>query len=330
MKQAHFYESENLMHFDHINQTILTKPNPFPRNPVTSKDNLPKFCLGRTEEVGIIKNAIEKVSNDPVNKSAWIPINGDGGTGKSTIALYIYNKIRSGESSDLDVDHLEAAYINIPADPRYLTIEYIYKKVIEDLGDGPENYPYFLGFRFVKKVYEIIQNLDDIKDEFNGKFGLSWSQLSLCTTYKEFLISIKKKAPKFTIELLDFINEYDYLIQSGLNLNLNYIQTLIQVVSENKKVRRRACEYLLGNNIKDDEEAREMFENLIKTTDLLFKRSCLMIIMDNLEHLGLEKNIFRNFFTFLLAFRDNINNCLLLTMEILYIHPVGIKVLLIP
>ena len=36
--------------------------------------------------------------------------------------------------------------------------------------------------------------------------------------------------------------------------------------------------------------------------------------MDNLENLGLNENVFREFFTFLLAFRNNINNCLLLTI----------------
>ncbi len=314
MTQKYFFETENESNNAFINQAILTKQNPFPRNPVTSKDNLPEFCLGRTEEIGIIKNAIEKVSNDPGNKSAWIPINGDGGTGKSTIALYVYNKIRIGQSRDLDVDHLEGTYINIPADPRYLTISYIYKKIIEDLGDSPETYPYFLGFKFVNKLCKIILNIEEIKEEFENIFKNILSNISSCETYKQFLIKIKKKAPKFTNELIEFVNEYDYLILSEIKLNLNYIQNLIRLVSGNKKLRRTACEFILGRTIKDDVEAREMIENFIKTTNFLFERSCLMIIMDNLENLSLEEKTFREFFKFLQAFRNNINNCLLLTI----------------
>ena len=309
-----FYESENSINQNSINKTILLKNNPFPRNPVASKDNLPKFCLGRTEEVGIIKNAIEKVSNDPGNKSAWIPINGDGGTGKSTIALYIYNKIRSGQSTDLDIDHLEVACINIPADPKYLTLNYLYKKVIEDLGDSPESYPYYLGYEFINKLCEILSNLDEIKEEFNILFGNYWSKLVSCETYTDFLINIKKRAPKFSAELVEFINEYDFIIQSKIKLNLDYIEKLVELSSENKKIRRKACEFILGKFIADEEEAKAMFENLIKTTNLLFKRSCLMVIMDNLENLNPIKKTFQDFFTFLLAFRNIINNCLLITI----------------
>ncbi len=314
MTQTRFREAENEINNDFINQIILTKQNPFPRNPVTSKDYLPEFCLGRTEEIGIIKNAIEKVSNDPGNKSAWIPINGDGGTGKSTIALYIYNKIRNGHSRDLDVDHLEGAYINIPADPRYLTISYIYKKIIEDLGDSPESYPYFLGFKFVNKLCEIIFNIEEIREEFEETFKNAWSKISSCDNYRQFLIRVKKKAPKFTNELIEFVTEYDYLIQPKIQLNLIYIQNLIELISGNKKVRRNACEFILGRNIKDEVEARDMIENFVKTTNFLFDRSCLMVIMDNLENLSLEEKTFRDFFKFLQAFRNNINNCLLLTI----------------
>jgi len=314
LTQIRFYEAENELNSDFINQIILTKQNPFPRNPVTSKDNLPEFCLGRTEEIGIIKNAIEKVSNDPGNKSAWIPINGDGGTGKSTIALYVYNKIRNGHSGDLDVDHIESAYINIPADPRYLTISYIYKKIIENLGDSPETYPYFLGFKFVNKLCEIIFNIEELREEFEEIFKDAWSNISSCDNYTQFLIKVKKKAPKFTNELIEFVHEYDYLIQSKIQLNLKYIQKLIELISGNKKVRRNACEFILGRNIKDEVEARDMIESFVKTTNLLFERSCLMVIMDNLENLSLEEKTFREFFKFLQAFRNNINNCLLLTI----------------
>ena len=127
-------------------------------------------------------------------------------------------------------------------------------------------------------------------------------------------MKIKKKAPKLTNELIDFIDEYDFLIQSEIKLNLDYIELLIKTTSANKKIRREACEYILGESIKDEEDARQMFENLIKVNNLLFNRSCIMIIKDNLENLSQEETTFQDFFTFLLAFRNNINNCLLLTI----------------
>ena len=54
-----FINQENIQHGTLIEDELLNNPNPFPRNPVCSRDSLPKFCLGRDEEIGIIKNGIE-------------------------------------------------------------------------------------------------------------------------------------------------------------------------------------------------------------------------------------------------------------------------------
>ena len=53
-----FIDQENERYRTLIENDLLNNPNPFPRNPVCSRDNLPKFCLGRDEEIGIIKKRI--------------------------------------------------------------------------------------------------------------------------------------------------------------------------------------------------------------------------------------------------------------------------------
>ena len=135
-----FKNSENEMYRQIISSEFLKNPNPFPRNPVCSKDNLPKFCLGRTEEIGVIKNAIEKISSSLNKKSAWIPINGGGGIGKSTIALYVYDSAKRKRSKDLDIDYLECSYFECPSDLKFLTISRFYQNIIRDLGTSPGSF----------------------------------------------------------------------------------------------------------------------------------------------------------------------------------------------
>ena len=120
-----FIDQENERYRAIIESEFLEGPNPFPRNPVCSRDNLPKFCLGRDEEIGIIKNGIEKVATSFNHKSAWIPINGSGGTGKTTVSLYVYDSAKNKKSRDLEIDYLECAYIECPSDYRFINIKNI-------------------------------------------------------------------------------------------------------------------------------------------------------------------------------------------------------------
>ncbi|MFX1450479.1 MAG: hypothetical protein ACFFCM_06540 [Promethearchaeota archaeon] len=311
-----FNDRENERYRTLIESEFLSNPNPFPRNPVCSRDNLPKFCLGRDEEIGIIKNGIEKVAKSYNHKSAWIPINGSGGTGKTTIALYVYDSAKNKKSRDLDIDYLECAYIECPSDPNFLNIINIYKKIIKDLGVIPRNFPYFLGFQFILQLCSFFEQENLIRDDFLRKFSSVWKSISNCLNPTDLLIKIKKKAPNLARDLKYFVRDFDFVILNNedINLPIDYIETLIDLISDNTKYRLDAFNEIMGENIQNDEEAIVMLENLISVLNFLSNKICLLIIIDNLENLPEIKDSCKNLFRILLKFRNIINNCLLLTI----------------
>lgn len=311
-----FFDRENEKYRKLIESELLNNPNPFPRNPVCSRDNLPKFCLGRDEEIGIIKNGIEKVATSFSHKSAWIPLNGSGGTGKTTIALYVYDSAKNKKSRDLDIEYLECAYIESPSDPNFLTIANIYKKILKDLGKTPGNFPYFLGFQFLIQLCTFFEQENSIRDVFISNFSSVWQSISKCSSPTELLIKVKKKAPNFARDLKNFVREYDFIIldNEDINLPLDYIQTLIDLISDNTKYRLNAFNEIMGENLENDEQAIYMLENLISVLNFLSNKICLLIIIDNLENLPEIKDSCKNLFRLLLKFRNAINNCLLLTI----------------
>ena len=66
-----FINQDNERYRAIIESEFLEGPNPFPRNPVCTRDNLPKFCLGRDEEIGIINLTAQtiKSQDNTENKS---------------------------------------------------------------------------------------------------------------------------------------------------------------------------------------------------------------------------------------------------------------------
>lgn len=311
-----FKNSENEQYRTMIISEFLKNPNPFPRNATSSRDNLPKFCLGRKEEIGIIKNAIEKVSSSIDKKSNWIPINGSGGTGKSTIALYVYDSTKRKKSKDLDIDYLECSYFDCPSEHKFLTISYLYKKILQDLGTSPDNYPYFLGLEFIKKLFAYFDQEDRIKNDFFRKFSHVWDILLNSKDHTDFVLKIKKKAPNFAKELKVFVNDYDFIFSNNpdIKLETDYMMILIDLVSADTRMRRAARSKILGNELKNEEEAINLLRKLISTLNFIFKKSCLLIIIDNFEYLPEDDKAFKALFKILLKFRNSINNCLLLTI----------------
>ncbi|MHA1724400.1 MAG: hypothetical protein ACTSXH_06105 [Promethearchaeota archaeon] len=311
-----FNDSENERYRKLIESEFLNNPNPFPRNPVCSRDNLPKFCLGRDEEIGIIKNGIEKVATSYSHKSAWIPLNGSGGTGKSTIALYVYDSVKNKKSRDLDIDFLECAYIESPSNENYLNLENIYKRIIHDLGKTPGNFPYLIGFNFIKKFCNFIENEDTIKNVFINKFSAVLRIISKCKDSTDLLITLKNKAPNFARDLKYFVKEYDFVFLNNENINLpiEYIEILIDLVSDNTRFRLGAYNEITGENLNNAEKAIDLLKNLIAVLNFLSDKSCLLIIIDNLENLPEKVESSKNLFRLLLKFRNEINNCLILTI----------------
>lgn len=309
-----FKEKENDRYRSSIEREFLSNPNPFPRNPVCSKDSLPKFCLGRNEEIGIIKNGIEKVATTYNHKSAWIPINGGGGTGKSTISLYVYDSAKHKKSTDLEIDYLECAYIECPSDPQFITVSALYKKILEDLGDTPGNFPYFLGFKFLVKLCQFFDKNSTIKSEFLRIFGPTWSKIQTVSKHMETIMLLKQIAPNFAEDLKKFVKDYDFFILGNkeINLQIDYIQTLIDLISTNTDNRLAAYNRMMGKNITSEDEANKMLENLIIVLNFLFEKTCLLVIIDNLENLPETQISIQQLFRLLLKFRDTINNCLLL------------------
>lgn len=317
MKMAYkFNDSENERYRKIIESEFLNNPNPFPRNPVCSRDNLPKFCLGRDEEIGIIKNGIEKVATSYSHKSAWIPLNGSGGTGKSTIALYVYDSVKNKKSRDLDIDFLECAYIESPSNEDYLNVENIYKRIINDLGKTPGNFPYQIGFSFIKKFCKFIESEKTINSDFNDKFSEVSRLISKCKESTELLIALKNKAPNFARDLKYFVKDYDFVFLNNENLNLpiDYIEILIDLMSGNSNFRHGAFDEITGETLDNAEKAIELLKNLIAVLNFLSDKSCLLIIIDNLENLPEKVESSKNLFRLLLKFRNEINNCLVLTI----------------
>lgn len=310
-----FKNSENEKYGEIISSEFLKHPNPFPRNPVCSKSNLPKFCIGRIEEIGIIKNAIEKVSSSMNKESAWIPINGSGGTGKSTIALYVYDSAKNKKSKDLDIDYLECSYFDCPSELKFLTITNFYQKIFNDLGNPPSNFPYFLGYEFIKKLFEFFSK-SKVKDEFIRTFTSVLQLSAKHSNPSDFLLEIKHSSPNYAKKLKKFINDNDYIISENekIKLEIDYMEILIDLVSNDTKKRKAAQSKIKGKEIKNEEEAIQMIENLISVLNFLFKKSCLLIIIDNFEQLPEDKKAFKALFKLLLKFRTRIKNCLLLTI----------------
>lgn len=311
-----FIEPENERYRNLIEREFLSNPNPFPRNPVCSRDALPKFCLGRDEEIGIIKNGIEKVATGYNHKSAWIPLNGSGGTGKTTIALYVYDSAKNKKSRDLEIDYLECAYIECPSDAKFLNIINIYQKILKDLGKAPGQYPYLLGFQFLLKLCTFFEQDSLIRDNFIKKFSSAWKIISKCSDHTELIMKLKENAPNLARDLKYFIRDFDFIILNNVDMNLpiEYIETLIDLVSDNTRFRLTAHDEIMGKNLQNDEAAINLLENLISVMTFLSNKSCLLIIIDNLENLPEIKDSCKNLFRILLKFRNTINNCLLLTI----------------
>jgi len=311
-----FNDRENEKYRTLIESELLTNPNPFPRNPVCSRDNLPKFCLGRDEELGIIKNGIEKVALSYNHKSAWIPINGSGGTGKSTIALYVYDSAKNKKSKDLDIDYIESSYIECPSDPNFLNVVNIYKKILRDLGPQSGSFPYLLGFLFLIKICNFFEQEDLIKDEFIRKFSSVWESISKCSNHAELLMELKKNTPNLARELKNFVRDNDFVIinNQDIDLPLDYIETLIDLMSDSTRFRLEAFNEIMGENLENEDQAIIMLRNFISVLNFLSNKSCLLIVLDNLENLPEIKDSCKNLFRLLLQFRNVINNCLLLTI----------------
>ncbi|MGQ4876778.1 MAG: hypothetical protein ACP6IY_22145, partial [Promethearchaeia archaeon] len=311
-----FLDQENERFRKIIENELLSNPNPFPRNPVCSRDNLPKFCLGRDEEIGIIKNGIEKVAKSYNHKSAWIPINGSGGTGKTTIALYIYNSAKNKRSRDLDIDYLECAYLDCPSEEKFLNIINIYKRILRDLGKTPGNFPYILGFQFIVQLCTYFEQEYSLKEEFIKRFATSWKIVSRSTSHSDLLMKLKKKAPNFARDLKHFVQEFDFIIlnNESLGLPLDYIKILIDLVSDNTHYRKKAYDEIMGETLENEEDAINLLRNLISVLNFLANKTCLLIIIDNLENLPETRDSCKKLFQLLLKFRNTINNCLLLTI----------------
>ena len=311
-----FIDPENERYRALIESELLNNPNPFPRNPVCSRDNLPKFCLGRDEEIGIIKNGIEKVATNYNHKSAWIPINGSGGTGKTTIALYIYDSAKNKKSRDLDIDYLECAYLEAPSEVDSLNIVTLYRKIIIDLGNSPGNFPYQIGYKFITKFIEFIEIQEDLKDIFNQKFANAIKYIKKSKSHTELMLKIKEKVPNFARDFKFFIKEYDFVFLNNPNIDLpiDYVYWMIDLLSDHSGFRTRAHEEILGNHLKNDDDAITKLENLISVLNFLSKKICLLIILDNLEYLPKVQKSCDNLFRILLQFRNKINNCVLLTI----------------
>jgi len=314
--QYNFIDNENEKYRKIIESELLTNENPFPRNPVSSRDNLPKFCLGRDEEIGVIKNGIEKVATEYSHKSAWIPINGSGGTGKTTIALYVYDSAKTKKSRDLEIDYLECAYLESPSEPSLLNINTLYQKIISDLGNSPGNFPYQIGFKFMNKFIEFIESQENIKDVFNQKFGDAIKYFKRSKSHTDLMLNLKNKVPQFARNFKFFIQEYDFVFLNNpdINLPIDYIYCMIDLLSDHSGFRSKAHEEILGRNIKNDDDAIKKLENLISVLNFLSKKNCLLIILDNLEYLPKVQGSCDNLFRILLQFRNNINNCVLLTI----------------
>ncbi|MHA1284816.1 MAG: hypothetical protein ACTSQP_20125, partial [Promethearchaeota archaeon] len=311
-----FLDQENERFRKIIENELLSNPNPFPRNPVCSRDNLPKFCLGRDEEIGIIKNGIEKVAKSFNHKSAWIPINGSGGTGKTTIALYIYNSAKNKRSRDLDIDYLECAYLDCPSEEKFLNIVNIYKRILRDLGKTPGNFPYILGFQFIVQLCTYFEQEDSLKEEFIKRFATSWKIVSRSTNHSDLLMKLKKKTPNFARDLKNFVQEFDFIIlnNESLGLPLDYIKILIDLVSDNTHYRKKAYDEIMGETLENEDDAIYLLRNLISVLNFLANKTCLLIIIDNLENLPETRDSCKKLFQLLLKFRNTINNCLLLTI----------------
>ena len=311
-----FIDRENERYRTMIESEFFSNPNPFPRNPVCSRDNLPKFCLGRDEELGIIKNGIEKVALNYNHKSAWIPINGSGGTGKSTIALYVYDSAKNKKSRDLDIEYLESSYIECPSDSNFLNVSNLYKKILGDLGQQSGSFPYLLGYLFLIKMCNFFEQETLIKSEFIRKFSSVLELISKCSNHAELLMELKKKSPYFARDLKYFVRDYDFIILNNqdINLPIDYIETLIDLTSDNTKFRLEAYNEIMGKNLENDDQAISILKNLISVLNFLFNKACLLIVIDNLENLPETKDTCKNLFRLLLQFRNVINNCLLLTI----------------
>nr|MDO8119610.1 hypothetical protein [Candidatus Sigynarchaeota archaeon] len=311
-----FHDSSNEAIRRSLENELLTLPNPFPRNPVCTKDALPAFCFGRKEEIGIIKNAIEKVATETPHKSAWLPIDGSGGTGKSTIALYVYKSAKYKKSIDLDVQHIEANYVECPADPAFLNVQNLYKRVMEDFGDIAGAYPYYIAHAFLAKFGDIILKDARIHDEFTRKFGNIWNDLARSPDYASLQDVIRKECPQFAIDFKQLLNDVDYLIRANaqVTVNFDYILLLIDLLSTDTVVRRVAYDVLMGRQLKSEDDARDLIKKLIQVLNFLFEKGCLLIIIDNLEYLPHKPESYQSLFQLLLKFRNDINNCVILTI----------------
>ncbi len=311
-----FIERENERYRNLIENEFLNNQNPFPRNPVCSRDILPKFCLGRDEEIGIIKNGIEKVATGYNHKSAWITINGSGGTGKTTIALYVYDSSKSKKSRDLEIDYLECAYIECPSDSNFLNIINIYNKILKDLGKTPGNFPYLLGFKFIIKLCTFFEQENLIREEFLRRFSSIWNLISKSSDPTDLLMKLKNKGQNFARDLKYFVRDFDFILlnNESINLPIDYIETLIDLTSDNTTYRLTAYNKIMGDTLANDDEAIQFLENLIAVLNFLSNKTCILIIIDNLENLPEIKESCKSLFRILLKFRDTINNCLILTI----------------
>jgi hypothetical protein len=298
-----------------LEEVLLTSDNPFPRNPVCNKENLPAFCLGRDEEIGIIKNAIEKVATEASHPSAWIPIHGDGGTGKSTLALYLYNKAKNQKSKDLNIEHIEANYVECPTDPEFLNIQNLYKWIMEDFGDKNVAYPYYLAYQFCLRFGKDIMQNTVLKAEFERRFGSIWASIARTTTYLELQVVMRKECPNFAAEFKQLLTDYDFLIRDIIPVGFDYITLIVDLLSTDATVRTSALENVMGKRLKNEEEARDQIKRLIQTLNYVFEKGCLLIIIDNLENLPPTSEAYHRLFQLLLKFRNEIHNCVVLTVS---------------
>lgn len=303
-----------------VDKELLSGNLFLPLNFNSTKNNIPEFIIGREEEFALIKRKIHEILKD--GHSQIMRFFGTPGVGKSSIFLYLREKITSGDFPEiLDLDpevkpELTLLYLemegNIPEEGLILKL---YRGIYDEFrGDG-----YFkdLSYEVVGKIAHMLF-LQDKRAEEQFKKYFSESEIDDLTDPFELQDMLETRADKYRT-LKKVVSRSFKKVKDPTrairDVSQNFMDLLIQICDPNEDRAKDALDRLSGSvgspnyGVSDDSSAIEMLSNILRVVKFVYPSACVIISIDHLEKYtrGANTEKMDHLFTLIMELRNNIS-----------------------